>query len=219
MQEQEKPHLSDTEDQNEFGLPETHYDPIDRGEEEAPSFEPPVYYEAEEETNNTGWIVGGVFGLVVVIAAVAYLFFFDGLEQVSSLFGGKEPEPIVQPESAFNPEPATPVYEEPAPEPVEKVEETPPVNALAPYQEISMISARTGMSYIVVASFVDEDMAQDLGNKMLKRGVGTKIIAPSKRSPLQHRVVVAEFDTFQQAMQQIANYRSEYGDKVWVLKY
>lgn len=221
MQDQEKPHLSSAEEQNEFGLPETHYEPIERDEDDIPSFEAPAYYEDEEEQPNyTPWVVGGIIGLLVIIGAVTYLLFFDGMDQISTLFGDKEPEPVVQQQEISTPEPAAPVFEEPAPEPVEEpVAETTPANPLAPYQDISTISAPTGMSYIVIASFVDGDMANDLAQKMLKGGVGVKIIAPSQRSPLQHRVVVAEYPTFQEAMQQIASFRSEYGEKAWVLKY
>lgn len=219
MQNYKKSPLSDADGQNEFGLPETHYKPIERNEGDVPSFKSPThYYEEDEDTNNTGWIVGGIAGLLVIIAAVTYLLFFDGAQQLGNLFGGKEPEPVVRQQETSTPEPATPVYEEP--EPVEEpVAESTPANPLAPYQDISTVYAPTGMSYIVIGSFVDADMANDLAQKMLKRGVGVKIILPSQRSPLQHRVVVAEYSTFKKAMQQIKRFRNEYGEKAWVLKY
>lgn len=220
MQDQEKPHLSDTEDQQEFGLPETHYEPVDREEDDVPTFEAPTYYDDEEEKkpSYTGWIVGSIVGLLV-IGVVTYLFFFNGMDQVSTWFGQQEPEPVAAPESAFDPTPSAPVYEEPVPESEKEPVAEAPVNPLAPYQEISTITAPTGLSYIVIGSFVDADMANDMAEKMLKQGVGVKIILPTQRSPLQHRVVVAEFGNFREAMQQIESFRSEYGDKAWVLKY
>lgn len=218
MQDQEKPYYSDMDDQDDFGLPEVNYSPIDRENETPPAFEQPAYYAEDEETSsNKGWIIAGVIGFFVLIGLSVYIFLFNGLDHISSLFADEPQQPVVV---------ETPVEEPPVQEPEvieEPVEEEPEVvaevNPLAPYEGITTVAEPAGLSYIVIASFVDGDMAHDFGQKMLDKGVGVKIIQPTNRSPLQHRVAVAEYSTFQEAMQDIAAFRAEYGDKAWVLKF
>lgn len=213
MQDQDNSHAQ-TDDQDDFGLPEVEYSPIEREDEMPPAFEQPVYYsDDEEEGVNKSWIIAGIIGFFVIMGLAVYLFLFNGIDQISAWF--EEPEPAYV---APVVEQAPPVVEEPAPEP-EVVEPTPTVNPLAPYQGISTVSERMRRSYIVVASFVDADMAQDFGQQMTGKNVGVKIIQPTSRSPLLHRVAVADFGTFEEAMQQIESFRNEYGPNVWVLKY
>jgi len=203
------------EDQDDFGLPEVEYNPLERDEETPPAFEEQDYYqeeEDEEESKPTGLIVFGIITLLLIIGISVYLFMFNGLEQVSSWFGS-EPEPtttFVEPEPEPIPEPEPEVVEE---DPV------PDVDPLAPYSEISTISEPTGRSFIVVNSFVDADLAQDYGNKMLEQGVGVKILSPTDRAPLMHRVAVADYSDFEQAMNEVQMFREKYGENAWVLKY
>ncbi len=214
MQDQDNDPNTQTDDQDDFGLPEVEYSPLDREDETPPAFESPAYYtDDEEEGMNKGWVMAGVIGFFVIMGLAVYLFLFDGVDQISAWF--EEPEPAyVAPVI----EQAPPIVEEPAPEP-EVVAPTPTVNPLAPYQGITTVSERMRRSYIVIASFVDADLAQDLGQQMTGKNVGVKIIKPTSRSPLLHRVAVADFGTFGEAMQQIESFRSEYGPNAWVLKY
>lgn len=205
------------EDSDEFGLPETDFHPVDREEEEAipPELAEPRYYvEEEEETRNKGLIIAAIIGCIVVVGLVVYLFVFDGTQQIAALFGDDEP---VQEEIVFTtPEPE--VYEEPEPvyeEPV-VVEETP---TIASYQGIESLSAPTGRTFVVVASFVDYDLAMDYAQKLEAQGVGSKILGPTNRAPLIHRVAVADFETFTQGMDNIDMYRTNYGENAWILKY
>jgi hypothetical protein len=109
---------------------------------------------------------------------------------------------------------------EPEPEPVEEVVEETPEVTVNTYTEITTISLPTGRSYIVIGSFVDEDLARDFGNKLLQeQGVGTVIIEPFGKTPLLHRVAVADYPSFQEAMVEVENYRTTYGPETWVLKY
>lgn len=217
MQDQEKHSNSNMDDHDEFGLPEVEYSPINRENETPPAFEKPTYYAADKEDDKKGWVIAGVLGFFFLVGLVVYLLLFDGAQQIGTFFGG-EPEQsaskeVVEKKAASRPE----IKKEPQPEPEPEVvaEE----NQLAPYEGITTISQPTGRSYIVIASFVDEDMAMDFGNKMLNKGVGVKIIQPTGRSPLLHRVVVADFAVFREAMAEVKRFRSEYGEKSWVLKY
>lgn len=213
-QEDTKYHLEDNDD---FGLPETDFHPIDREEEEPPQFEEPRYYvEEEEEEPNRGWIVAAIIGVVVLLGLAIYLFLFDGVSQVASWFG--EEEPVVQEYVEPTPEPVIeeePIYEE---EPIieEPIYEEP---SLAQYQGIERISTPTGRTFVVIASFVDYDLAMDFAQELEADGIGSKILDPTQRAPLIHRVAIADFDTFSEGANNIDAFRMEFGDSVWVLKY
>lgn len=202
------------EDQDDFGLPEVEYSPLQREDEYSPAFEQNNYYQEEDSEENdkpTGLIVFGIISLVLIIGVVVYLFLFDGMAQVSSWFG-EESAPTT---TYVEPEPEPIVENEPEPEP-EPVVET---NLLAPYNDISTISEPTGRSFIVIGSFVDEDLALDYANRMMEQGIGIKLLSPTDRAPLMHRVAVADFADFNEAMQQVQQFRDKYGDNTWVLKY
>jgi hypothetical protein len=217
-------HLEDTED---FGLHQSEYEPIEREENDVPpTFQEPTYYSEEEEEpeSKEGIIVAAIIGLLVLVGLAVYLFGFGGKEQVASWFGSdpqveqtklidtekSDPEPMV-----INEDPEPTVIAEATPE-EELVAE--PVST-GSYRTIETIAAPTGRSYIIIGSFVDEDLARDLGEQLSERGVGIRILAPTSRAPLLHRVAVADYGTFNDALAEIETYKVEYGESAWVLKY
>ena len=227
MEENKEPsyHLEDTED---FGLQQSEYEPLEREEGNMPpTFEDPVYHEQEEEeeSNHEGAIIAAIIGFLVLVGVAVYLFGFGGKEQVAGWFGD---EPTEQPTLTTTDEPAKteaePVpemtYEEPEPaaEAIEEevISETP--SAMGDYSSIEAITAPTGRSYIVIGSFVDADLARDLGEQLMADGTGIRILSPTDRAPLLHRVAVAEFDTFGEALTQVEEYTLTY-EGAWVLKY
>ena len=224
MEENDKSsyHLEDTDD---FGLPKSDYEPIEREEGDVPPpFEEPTYYteepEEEEEKSQEGLIIAAIIGLLVLIGLGVYLFGFNGKEQVASWFGDEEKAPKLNstPAPESDPEPAV-VYKET--EPVVEEEEFVPETTSQPgtYTSIEAITAPTGRSYIVIGSFVDEDLARDFGETLMQNGTGIRILSPTERAPLLHRVAVADFDSFSDALTQIEDYKLTYGESTWVLKY
>ncbi len=230
MEENKEPlyHLEDTED---FGLHQSEYEPIEREEGDAPpAFQEPTYYSEEDEeaeSNKEGIIVAIIIGLLVLVGLAVYLFGFGGKEQVASWFGNDAQ--VEQPKLDTNkePEPETLVVEEPEPA---VVAETMPTEQLVSepvsgsgstgsYSSIETIATPTGRSYIIIGSFVDEDLARDLGEQLSERGVGIRILAPTSRAPLLHRVAVADYDTFNDALAEVEAYKADYGESAWVLKY
>ena len=215
-------HLEDTDD---FGLPQSEHEPIEREEDAPPMFEESNYYaeetEEEEEKSYEGIIIASIIGVLAIVGIAVYLFAFDGKEQVASWFGEEEEAPRLATTTESTPEPEPEpavVYKELEPEPVvEEVEEN--VSSMGAYNTIEAISAPTGRSYVVIGSFVDEDMARDLGEKLMKEGTGIRILAPTNRAPLLHRVAVADFDTFNEALTQVQDYKLNFGEDAWVLKY
>lgn len=222
-------HLEDTED---FGLSQSEYEPIEREEDDVPpSFQEPTYYSEEDEepeSNKEGIIVAVIIGLLVLVGLAVYLFGFGGKEQVAAWFGNEAQVEQPKLDTTKEPEPETTVIDE-EPEPAVVAETIPeeeigsepvsPVGSTGSYSTIETIATPTGRSYIIIGSFVDEDLARDLGEQLSERGVGIRILAPTSRAPLLHRVAVADFDSFNDALAEIEPYKIEYGESAWVLKY
>ena len=226
MEENNKPsyHLEDSED---FGLSQSDYEPIEREEGDVPpTFEEPTYYaeEREEESENSqeGLIIAAIIGLLVIVGLGVYLFGFGGKDQIASWFSSDEEAPKLAstaPVDEPEPEPAV-VYKEPEPIVAEEEEFVPEtISSPGSYQTIEAITAPTGRSYIIIGSFVDEDLARDLGEELMQNGTGIRILSPTNRAPLLHRVAVADFDTFNDALTQVEDYKLNYGESAWVLKY
>ena len=221
-------HLEDTED---FGLHQSEYEPIEREDNDVPpTFQEPTYYSEEEEEpeNKEGIIVAVIIGLLVLVGLAVYLFGFGGKEQVASWFGNDAQVEQTQLAATEKPDPEpTTINEDPEPTVVAETvpeedlvsEPVSTVNSAGTYSTIETIATPTGRSYIIIGSFVDEDLARDLGEQLSERGVGIRILAPTSRAPLLHRVAVADYDTFNDALAEIETFKLEYGESAWVLKY
>jgi cytoskeletal protein RodZ len=103
----------------------------------------------------------------------------------------------------------------PAPKVVKKVSK--PASS-APAGEIINVQAKTGRSYIVIGSFIDQDIANDFAKELSGKGKGAKVIFPYGKSK-RYRVSIADFDSYSDAAAQINSYKSTYGDGAWALKY
>lgn len=84
--------------------------------------------------------------------------------------------------------------------------------------EFTVLSDRTGRSYVIVASFFDEDMATDYSEELASNGVGTSIIPPFKDSKF-YRVAIADFPSYSDAASSLGQFKGTYGDDVWALRY
>ena len=212
-------HLEDTDD---FGLHKSDYEPIDREEGDVPPvFQEPAYHTVEDSNvrNQEGLITAIVLGFLVLVGLGVYLFGFNGKEQVASWFGSEpEEQPKLATTKPAEPEPAV-VYKKPEPEVVEEEVVPETTNTLGSYNNMEAITAPTGRSYIIIGSFVDQDLARDFGEKLMQNGTGIRILSPTKRAPLLHRVAVADFDTFGEALTQVEAYKLNYGESTWVLRY
>ncbi len=209
MAEQDNP-FNRSEEDDDFGLPEVSYDPIDRENTNPSDEDEHRYYSDEDAEDNKKkiWLTIGFLLLFLgIIGTVVYFVAFRDntpppQEQlVSDIINEPEPEP------------------EPEPEIVEEVVEEPETTA-STYADVTTISSATGRSYIVVGSFVDEDLARDFSEKLLQeQGIGSVIIEPFGKTSLLHRVAVADYASFDEAMMEVENYRTTYGPETWVLKY
>ena len=83
---------------------------------------------------------------------------------------------------------------------------------------IEAISARTGRYYVVVASAIDGDLAMDYAQELSAGGQSVKIIQPYGRVKF-YRVAVQDLENWNDAQNTANEFKAQYGDGVWVIKY
>ena len=84
--------------------------------------------------------------------------------------------------------------------------------------EIVQVTDKLGRSYVIVGSFIDQDLAMDYAKVLSSQGNGVKIIHPFGKVK-RYRVSIADFGTYADASGQLNTYKSSFGDQVWALKY
>lgn len=195
------------EKDEDYGLPDVSYEPVNREDEKEPIIMNPREQPSQKHKDDSSWplIIG--IAIVLILAGVLVYFFFI-----------KKETPVVQ-------QTPPPVMEE-IPEQEEFIVEEEynwePVEEPAPIEPavgvMTDISARTGRAYVVVGSFIDVDLAHDYGNKLASEGVSTVVIAPYGNVKY-YRLSVADYATVGDALANLDQYKTKYGDNIWVLKY
>ncbi len=207
--EESVPYGSDIpKDENEeYGLPEVQYEPINHNQPEpiAPAFtqsDSSHKKVVEKEKNYTPAIVLFIVLLVAVGAGSYFLFFHEAEEPVTAEYVPYEEPVVVE-------EPIVEYSEEPV------VEYTDPTPVVGTYENISQ---RTGRSYIVIGSFIDEDLALDEAKALANKGISSKLIRPYNKVRY-YRLAVEDHGSFSEAANNLENLKSTYGENIWVLKY
>ena len=83
---------------------------------------------------------------------------------------------------------------------------------------ISEISQPLNKYYLIVASFLDNDLAFDYAQKLILSGSNAIIILDS-RVRYFTRVALLEYETFDKANVGLDKYKDEFDEQLWVLKY
>ena len=136
----------------------------------------------------------------------------------------EDPKPTIKMEQPLLVE--AEVKKEVIPEPViEEVIEpevkTDPPELKSVLQAIGAISVKgqpLDKYYLIVASFLDNDLAFDYAEKLILSGSNVIIIPPFSTSKLT-RVALLEYETLEKANIGLDKYKDEFDDKLWVLKY
>jgi len=215
-------------DEDNFGLPDIEYKPLDqlntskpevepvRAEEETPetqggrSQETSVY-EEEEEGSGSGRIIGWIVVLVVLVGAfLAYRYVYVPKKE-------KEKQEQLAKEKALQMEKAKTdslarIAEE------ERLKREAEANAKPTVGAIETLGQRTGHYFVIISSSVDGDLAMDRAKKLSAKGVGSKIIPPFGKWKF-YRLGIGDFDSFASAQSSADASKSEYGDALWVMKY
>lgn len=203
---------------NEYGLPEVEFSPIER----EPSHQPEEtiafnkansiadhHESADEKKSSSLPLILILAGIILLAGIFVYFFAFDN---------DSPQEQLTQ-----RPEAAAPfTYEEEEEEDayVEDDWNTAEAETEAPVAEgsVSNISQRTGRYYVIVGSFIDGDLAADFANRLAKEGQQAKIIEPSGTQKF-YRLSVNDAESISDLQANMDNMKAKYGENIWIVKY
>ncbi len=197
---------------NDYGLPEAEYSPIEREQPLIPddniSFHSAPSEEPEQPQNRSGWILWAGLGLILCLAGIfVYFLLFDDAGNTETI----AQNPVQDASPAFMEEPE-PVEEEPF------EDNWVPAEPEVTEGSVSSISSRTGKYYLIVGSFIDSDLARDYGQKLAKEGISSKIIEPSGTRKF-YRLSVKDAESVEELNTELDSMRSKFGENVWIVKY
>ncbi|WP_143961000.1 SPOR domain-containing protein [Litoribacter populi] len=151
----------------------------------------------EEKSRKKGWVWAALILLFLGFAAV--LFWYVQTEE-------QEPEPQVA--------------EQPAPTPPPVIEEEPVVEEEPETFTLTQIKSRVDAPryFLVVGSFIDEDMALDYSERLNENEKNTYLIYPYGQIAY-YRLAVGEFENVASALEELNRVQADYQENLWVLKY
>lgn len=191
--------------------PEPEDEPTGFGEFEEHT--PTYRYTPEEERKKspTGLIVFLSILGVLIVMLVIYWFFIRTPERPRQI------QPEISEEVTEDPGASEPVVEQP----VEETEPAPVVEEPVDTDEGSFetINSATGRYYIVLNSFVDEDLAADYARELAGQGVSTYIISPPGGRGFNRVVIDQDFGSWNEAENMMNEMKGTFGGDIWVLKY
>ncbi len=83
---------------------------------------------------------------------------------------------------------------------------------------IETLSERTGNYHVVISSAVDGDLIMDHAKKLSKAGTSSMIVPPFGKKKF-YRLVIGSYDSFAEAQSSADGMKTQYGDAIWVIKY
>lgn len=87
-----------------------------------------------------------------------------------------------------------------------------------PSPGVPLISSRSGSTYIIVASFPNEQLARSHAGQLVQRGEQPAIIAPYPPAN-RYRVAASYYDSLENAEAALPQFRQNYGADAWLLRY
>jgi hypothetical protein len=220
------------QDEDNFGLPEIEYKPLDelnkptnqeaepvKDQEESyqssssreDSQNSPVYDDEEEERSSAPVVISIIIGLVVLVAGfMIYKYVYKPKQEKARL------EQIAKEKEAADKKAEEERLAKLAEE--ERLKKEAEANAKPAEGAIETLSQRTGHYYVIISSSVDGDLAMDRAKKLSAKGIGSKIIPPFGKWKF-YRLGIGDFDSFASAQSNADASKSEYGDALWVMKY
>ncbi|MBV6645553.1 MAG: SPOR domain-containing protein [Cyclobacteriaceae bacterium] len=174
----------------------------------------------------------GTFGTIVVVGALAFgiiataLWWFFVKDNESSTKKPVATKTITKKKApvkvkkkakpaATTPKPAA---TKPKPAPKKAAPAQPQRTPPSGQGTVTKLETATGKSYVVVASFFDEDLAMDHAKELAGKGENPKVIPPFK-DHRYYRVTIAEYDTYSLAEGSLAQYKGNFGEQIWALRY
>ncbi len=173
------------------------------------------YSDPQSRNSFTRIVVIGT-AVIATLGFALYFAFFrtGGSEQIAEKPKQEQPKP--QPKPQPKQEDPKPQPANPQPEPKQVKPDPQPLTSDA--GEITKLSAKTGQAYVIIGSFVDEDLAGDYATELAGTGKSPIIIPPFDNHRF-YRVAIAAYSSFADANNAVNDYKAEYGDDVWALRY
>ena len=170
-----------------------------------------------------------LFLLFASIIGITLLYMFDILpSKITELYMTEDPKPTASMlgDSVIKAEVKKEVKKEIIPEPVIEEVIEPEINTDPPELEsapkaigaISEISQPLDKYYLIVASFLDNDLAFDYAEKLILSGSNVIIILDFHVRYFT-RVALLEYETLDKANVGLDKYKDEFDEQLWVLKY
>lgn len=205
---------------DEYGLPEVEFTPIER----EPSHEPEETIALDQASSISGKhdteheqkssslpMVLILAGIVLLVGIFVYFFAFDNESQQEQLTETtQEASPIVYEEEEELEENA---YAADDWNTAETESETPAAEG-----SVSTISQRTGRYHVIVGSFIDSDLANDFAGRLAKDGQQAKIIEPSGTQKF-YRLSVSDAESIDALQSDMDSLKAKYGENIWIVKY
>ncbi len=184
--------------------------------EEDESEKPALRYQMEEKSSNAPKIIGGVIGVLALVAIIWYFGFYQK-QQKELAAAEKAKQEEIDKKKAAEVEAAR---KKKAAADAAAAEET---QVAAEMQEqanagVQILSERSGRYYIVLESFIDADFAKDFGNKIAQEGTPSFLIPPYSKKKMQ-RVAIGGYDSMAEAQSALNDLPEEFGTGKWILKY
>lgn len=212
-----KDHNSQSDNDEDFGLPPVNVTPLE-GAKAAGSISssgkkksakpsknnPPA---EEEKKDNT---VGIFLIILLLILGLGFGLYYFGL------FDTLDQQPSKNTASTDQVEKPAPATKEEVPEAV--VEESEPAEETAP--QLIEIDAREAAPryFLVVGSFIDDDLARDYSDKLNKAGENTFLIHPYGKIHY-YRLAIGQFENVDLALEARESFQDNFEENLWVLKY
>jgi len=221
------------EDSDDFGLPDVTYESSheeDRNQEpaeeeqqsyrynEEPFQETPdrSYWEQEDQyaakkSNNAAGPIIALSILLLVALGLVYWFVIRDDSPAEPI-----PDETIAQTPSYEPSndivdtvtKAEPVTQEPAP----------PVELQSQEGTVNTVSNPSGRYFVVVGSFIDDDLAMDYGQELAQEGISSTIIEPASSNKF-YRLAIDSFDSWNRATNRMDELKSTFGQEIWVLKY
>lgn len=177
---------------------------------------PQLRYQIEEKSSNAPKIIGGIVVVLLVSVAIWYFGFYQKQQQAIADAEQAEQE-IVDKQKADEAAALKAKNDAAAAVAAEEARLQAEAQEMAK-AGVQILEERTDRYYIVLESFIDEDFAKDLGNKIAKEGTPSFLIPPYSKKKMQ-RVAVGGYETIGEAQSALGNLPESFGTGKWILKY
>ena len=214
--------------EDNFGLPEVEYKPLENPEEtskveestyktEETVRESYSYTPAEEPKSNAPIIIAVIIGVVLVVAGYLiweYVYKPQAAEKAKKELAAKNAAAAKAAKDKADREAVALAAEEQR----KRDAEAAALAAKPTIGTIETLSSRTNRYYVVVASAVDGDLIMDYAKKLSAKGTSTQIVPPFGKWKF-YRLTVGNFDTYALAQTNADSVKPEFGEGAWVVKY